>query len=218
MDFVVRCCAFGLFATSLNLLIGYTGMTSFGHGMFFGLGAYVFGILMQRTGMPIPLAVLLTIVVVAVVAAAVGAICARLKDIYFAFVTLAFQMLLHSLIISLPALTGGDQGLRGGIPRPAFFGVNLAEQSHLYMFSVALLLLGAALVFGETAIVTKALVTIVFIFLTAPVAGHLLGRAAYASRIPLWDRSLMDEGRGQIGILPDKTGAPGRPKADSPPA
>lgn len=83
---------------------------------------------------------------------------------------------------------------------------------------VALLLLGAALVFGETAIVTKALVTIVFIFLTAPVAGHLLGRAAYASRIPLWDRSLMDEGRGQIGILPDKTGAPGRPKADSPPA
>lgn len=83
---------------------------------------------------------------------------------------------------------------------------------------VAFLLLGAALVFGETGIVTKALVTIVFIFLTAPVAGHLLGRAAYASRTPLWDRSLMDEGRGQIGILPDKTGSPARSKSDSPTA
>ncbi len=83
---------------------------------------------------------------------------------------------------------------------------------------VALLLLGAALVFGETAIVTKALVTIVFIFLTAPVAGHLLGRAAYASRTPLWERSLIDEGRGQIGVLPDTTVQPDRPKEDGQPA
>jgi len=43
LDFVIRCAAFGLFATSLNLLVGYTGMISFGHGMFFGLGAYGFG-------------------------------------------------------------------------------------------------------------------------------------------------------------------------------
>jgi branched-chain amino acid transport system permease protein len=54
LDFVIRCSAFGLFATSLNLLVGYTGMISFGHGMFFGLGAYGFGLIMQRTGMPIP--------------------------------------------------------------------------------------------------------------------------------------------------------------------
>ena len=83
---------------------------------------------------------------------------------------------------------------------------------------VALLLLGAALFFGETAIVTKALVTIVFIFLTAPVAGHLLGRAAYASRTPLWERSIMDEGRGQIGIPPDKTAHTSPPKENVQPA
>ena len=47
IDFVIRCSAFGLFATSLNLLVGYTGMVSFGHGMFFGLGAYGFGLIMQ---------------------------------------------------------------------------------------------------------------------------------------------------------------------------
>jgi len=56
LDFVIRCSAYGLFATSLNLLVGYTGMISFGHGMFFGLGAYGFGLIMQRTGMPVPLA------------------------------------------------------------------------------------------------------------------------------------------------------------------
>ena len=45
LDFVIRCAAYGLFATSLNLLVGYTGLTSFGHGMFFGLGAYGFGLI-----------------------------------------------------------------------------------------------------------------------------------------------------------------------------
>ena len=54
LDFVIRCSAFGLFATSLNLLVGYTGMISFGHGMFFGLGAYGFGLMMQKTGVSDP--------------------------------------------------------------------------------------------------------------------------------------------------------------------
>src|ERR1700731_3532408 len=96
LDFVIRCAAFGLFATSLNLLVGYTGMISFGHGMFFGLGAYGFGLIMQRTAMPVPLALVATLAITAVVATIIGAICVRLKEIYFAFVTLAFQMLIHS--------------------------------------------------------------------------------------------------------------------------
>ena len=141
-DFVIRCAAYGLFATSLNLLVGYAGMTSFGHGMFFGLGAYSFGLLMQRTGLPIPAAFALTIAIAAGVALVIGAICVRLKEIYFAFVTLAFQMLIYSLIISWVDLTGGDQGLRGGIPRPPFLGVNLANHTHLYLASCALLLAG----------------------------------------------------------------------------
>ncbi|MEX1114689.1 MAG: monovalent cation/H(+) antiporter subunit G [Akkermansiaceae bacterium] len=67
---------------------------------------------------------------------------------------------------------------------------------------VALLLLAAALHFQETMVVTKAMVTIVFIFLTAPVAASLLGRAAYARGTQLWKHSVMDEGRDHIAIRP----------------
>ena len=109
LDFVIRCSAFGLFATSLNLLVGYTGMISFGHGMFFGLGAYGFGLIMQRTGVPIPVAFVATLLITAIVATIIGAICVRLKEIYFAFVTLAFQMLIHSdhpvVVLASPAAT-----------------------------------------------------------------------------------------------------------------
>jgi branched-chain amino acid transport system permease protein len=145
LDFVIRCSAFGLFATSLNLLVGYTGMISFGHGMFFGLGAYGFGLIMQRTGLPIPVAFIGTLLITAVVAVVIGAICVRLKEIYFAFVTLAFQMLIHSVILSWVWLTGGDQGLRGGIPRPAFLGIDLSNHMHLYVTSCALLVIGLLL-------------------------------------------------------------------------
>ena len=145
LDFVIRCAAFGLFATSLNLLVGYTGMISFGHGMFFGLGAYGFGLIMQRTGIPIPIAFIGTLLITAVVAVVIGAICVRLKEIYFAFVTLAFQMLIHSVILSWVSLTGGDQGLRGGIPRPAFLGIDLSNHIHLYVTSCALLVIGLLL-------------------------------------------------------------------------
>jgi len=145
LDFVIRCSAFGLFATSLNLLVGYAGMISFGHGMFFGLGAYGLGLIMQRTGVPIPVAFIGTLLITTVVSAVIGAICVRLKEIYFAFVTLAFQMLIHSLILSWASLTGGDQGLRGGIPRPAFFGIDLSNHMHLYIVSCALLVIGLLL-------------------------------------------------------------------------
>jgi len=145
LDFVIRCSAFGLFATSLNLLVGFTGMVSFGHGMFFGLGAYGFGLIMQRTGLPVPVAFVATLVITTLIAAVIGAICVRLKEIYFAFVTLAFQMLIHSTILSWVSLTGGDQGLRGGIPRPAFFGIDLSNHVHLYIASCALLVIGLLL-------------------------------------------------------------------------
>jgi branched-chain amino acid transport system permease protein len=145
LDFVIRCAAYGLFATSLNLLVGYTGLTSFGHGMFFGLGAYGYGLMMQKTGVPIPVAFVATLLITLVVAGVIGAICVRLKEIYFAFVTLAFQMLIHSTILSWVSFTGGDQGLRGGIPRPPFLGIDLSNPLHLYIFSCALLVIGLLL-------------------------------------------------------------------------
>ena len=141
VDFVIRLAAFGIFASSLNILIGYGGMVSFGHGMFFASGAYAFGLLMQKAGTSIPVAMVLAILFSAALAGVVGAICVRLKEIYFAFLTLAFQMLLHSLIISWVPLTGGDQGLTGGIPRPPFLGIDMTNQYHLYVFACAALLL-----------------------------------------------------------------------------
>ena len=134
LDLVIRLAAFGLFATSLNLLVGYGGMVSFGHAMFFGGGAYAFGLLMQKGGASIPVAILGAIVFCALLGLVVGAICVRLKEIYFSFLTLAFQMLIHSIIITWTSLTGGDQGLMGGIPR-VWGSINLADTQTLYWFS-----------------------------------------------------------------------------------
>ncbi|HEX7812676.1 MAG TPA: branched-chain amino acid ABC transporter permease [Burkholderiales bacterium] len=138
-DFVIRLSAFAIFATSLNLLVGYTGLVSFGHGLFYGLGAYSFALMMQKLGTSIPVAFALTIMMSAAVAAVVGAICIRLKEIYFSFLTLAFQMLLHSIIIAWTPVTGGDQGLTGGIPRPPFLGIRLDDPHHLYVFCCVVL-------------------------------------------------------------------------------
>jgi branched-chain amino acid transport system permease protein len=141
-DFVIRLSAMALFATSLNLLVGNTGMVSFGHGMFYGLGAYVFALTMQMTELSLPVAAVLTVLVTAIVALCVGVVCVRLSTDYFAFTTLAVQMLFFSVIISWQSLTGGDQGLRGGIPRREIFGFELASQLHLYQFCAAISVLG----------------------------------------------------------------------------
>jgi branched-chain amino acid transport system permease protein len=137
LDFVIRLAAFGLFATSLNILVGYGGMVSFGHAMFFGGGAYAFGLLMQKGGASIPVAILGAILFCALLGFVIGAICVRLKEIYFSFLTLAFQMLIHSIIITWTSLTGGDQGLMGGIPR-VWGSLNLADVQTLYWFSCVL--------------------------------------------------------------------------------
>ncbi|MEO8166308.1 MAG: branched-chain amino acid ABC transporter permease [Betaproteobacteria bacterium] len=140
-DFVIRLSAFAIFATSLNLLVGYGGMVSFGHGLFYGLGAYSFALLMQMMGTSIPVAFGLTLLISAGVAVIVGAICIRLKEIYFSFLTLAFQMLLHSIIIAWTSVTGGDQGLTGGVPRPEFLGIQLDEPRQLYLFCCVVLVI-----------------------------------------------------------------------------
>ena len=156
-DFVIRLSAMALFATSLNLLVGNTGMVSFGHGMFYGLGAYAFGLTMQLTDLSLPVAAVLAVLLTTLAALCVGAICVRLSTDYFAFITLAFQMLFFSVIISWQSLTGGDQGLRGGIPRREIFGFELASQLHLYQFCAVVAVLGllalrhiSASPFGQT--------------------------------------------------------------------
>lgn len=145
LDFGIRLASMALFATSLNLLVGGAGMVSFGHGLFYGLGAYAFALLMQRTAMPLWAAALATMAIAAVTALVVGAVCIRLRAIYFAFVTLAMQMLFHSVVIAWSSLTGGDQGLQGGIPRRELFGLGLGNQASLYAACVVIAAAGLLL-------------------------------------------------------------------------
>ncbi len=145
-DFLVYVFAYGLLAMSLNLLVGFTGLVSFGHAAFFASGAYIFGLLMQTGRVSLPLAMLAAVGGTALLALVIGAICVRLEGIYFAFITLAFQMFLYSVILTWVGLTGGDQGLRGGIPRPPVLGLDLNEARTLYascavVFAACLLLM-----------------------------------------------------------------------------
>ena len=139
--FLMKVMCFALFACAFNLLLGFGGLLSFGHAMFFGSGAYVFSLMLQKASVSVPVALLSTIVFSALLAALIGAICVRLKGIYFSFLTLAFQMLLHSVIITWTSMTGGDQGLTGGIPRPVFLGIDLSQASQVYVFCCVLAVL-----------------------------------------------------------------------------
>lgn len=144
-DFLTSIFAAGLLAMSLNMLIGYAGLVSFGHAAFFALGGYIFGLLLQWEGFiavlgagSVPVALVAAVVGTGLYSVVIGAICVRLTEIYFAFLTLAFQMFLYSVILSWVDLTGGDQGLMGGIPRPVFLGIDLADQYHRYAFCAVL--------------------------------------------------------------------------------
>ncbi|MFO7857137.1 MAG: branched-chain amino acid ABC transporter permease [Paracoccaceae bacterium] len=141
VDFIIYVAAYGLLAMSLNLLTGYTGLVSFGHAAYFAGGAYSFGLLMQSGAVSIPAAFALSVGFSALLALVIGAICVRLKEIYFAFLTLAFQMMFHSIILTWVSLTGGDQGLMGGIPRPVFWGIDLADAGSFYVFCVGVFLI-----------------------------------------------------------------------------
>lgn len=144
-DFLIYVMAYGLLATSLNLLVGLTGLVSFGHAAYFASGAYIFGLLMQTGKVSIPVAIMATVAGTAVLALVIGAICVRLKEIYFTFITLAFQMFIHSIILTWVSLTGGDQGLRGGIPRPTFLGIDLNNGMTLYNFCVVVFIVCIAI-------------------------------------------------------------------------
>ncbi|MFK7963104.1 MAG: branched-chain amino acid ABC transporter permease [Burkholderiaceae bacterium] len=140
-DFLTPIFAFGLLAMSLNLLIGFTGLVSFGHAAYFAFGGYAFGLLLQWPMFTetlgagaVPVAIVVALITTALYSLVIGAICVRLDEIYFAFLTLAFQMFLYSIILSWVDLTGGDQGLMGGIPRPAFLGLDLSNGHDRFAF------------------------------------------------------------------------------------
>lgn len=109
----------GLFALSLNLILGYGGMVSFGHAAFFGVGAYTVALLMKKAGVSMILALTAAPIAAALAAAVIGWFCVRLIGLYFAILTLAFGQLLYMVVFQWYTFTGGDDGIHG-IPRPEF--------------------------------------------------------------------------------------------------
>ncbi|KDP84376.1 ABC transporter permease [Cupriavidus sp. SK-3] len=118
-----------------NLLLGYTGLLSFGQGIFFGLGSYGLGIALTRLALPLPLALVLAIVLGAAAAALVGWFAIRQRGTYFVMLTLAFAQMFYFLAYTTPDLTGGDNGLLD-IPRPpvSLFGTELGSLAGPWQF------------------------------------------------------------------------------------
>ena len=129
-----------LFAMSLNLILGYGGMVSFGHAAFFGVGAYTVALLMKKAGAPLYLALLAAPVVSALAAAVIGWFCVRLIGLYFAILTLAFGQLLYMVAFQWYTFTGGDDGIHG-VPRPEFLGPVNYYLLCLILFLVCLLIM-----------------------------------------------------------------------------
>ena len=108
--------AWALFAISVDLLLGYTGLLSFGHAAFWGTSAYTTGLIAIHSGLPFPVAILGGAVVAMVLAVPIGYLSVRRTGIYFAMVTLAFAQMLYFIANQWRDVTGGENGLQG-IPK-----------------------------------------------------------------------------------------------------
>jgi branched-chain amino acid transport system permease protein len=127
---------FGLFAVSLNLLLGYTGLVSFGQAAYFGIGAYTCALLMNKASAAFLIAFAAAGVFGAVAAFIIGFFCVRLTKIYFAMLTLAFSQIVWAIVFKWNSLTGGDSGFIG-IPFPQY----LDSRTRFYYFTFAVVVL-----------------------------------------------------------------------------
>ncbi len=134
--------AWALFAISVDLLLGYTGLLSFGHAAFWGSSAYVAGLIAIRWSLPFPVAILGGMVFAMVIAVPIGYLSVRRTGIYFAMVTLAFAQMIYFVANQLGNLTGGENGLQA-IPK-SFFGIESVESDafSFYYAAIGLILLG----------------------------------------------------------------------------
>lgn len=133
---------FGLAATSLNLLVGYAGMVSFGHAAYFGAASYVVALVMKHAGVSMWSALLLAPLGSTALAVLFGLFCVRLSRIYFAMLTLAFAQLTYTIVFQWYDLTGGDTGLLGVLPADA-----VAEPQAYFRFTVAVVGVSIALLY-----------------------------------------------------------------------
>ncbi|MCC6949722.1 MAG: ABC transporter permease [Bradyrhizobiaceae bacterium] len=131
---------FAMFAMSLDLLLGYTGLISFGHAAFFGLGAYTIVLLNVKLGIDPWAGYAAGIAVATVGAALIGSFCIRAGGFPFLMLTMAFSQMLYAIASKWRDLTGGTDGI-GGLSRPEIFGWSLSDPFVLYYFVAALFVL-----------------------------------------------------------------------------
>jgi len=139
---------FGLFALGFNLLYGYTGLLSFGHAAYYGLGAYGTGIALAKLKLTsLWLAMGIGLAAAVIGGAVIGFFCLRRRGIYFAMLTLAFAQMLYFVAFHAADLTGGDDGLRGIPLLPlGLFGASVSLRTPLafYFFAYAFVVLAVA--------------------------------------------------------------------------
>ena len=134
--FMMTALCYAIFACAFNLLLGFTGLLSFGHAAFLGAAAYATGWLIRSAGWPPALGILAGMAFAGALGLAVGLIAIRRQGIYFAMITLAMAQMVYFVWLQAP-FTGGEDGLQG-VPRGTLFGIlSLADSTTLYYVVLA---------------------------------------------------------------------------------
>jgi branched-chain amino acid transport system permease protein len=134
--FVMNALCFAIFACAFNLLLGFTGLLSFGHAAYFAAAAYATGWLVRSAGWPPELGVLAGTLIASAAGLVVGLIAIRRQGIYFAMITLAMAQMIYFVFLQAP-FTGGEDGLQG-VPRGKLFGLlDLGSDVVLYFVVLA---------------------------------------------------------------------------------
>jgi branched-chain amino acid transport system permease protein len=134
--FVMKALCFAIFACAFNLLLGFTGLLSFGHAAFMGSAAYATGWLVRSAGWPLELGIAAGVALGALLGLVVGLIAIRRQGIYFAMITLAMAQMVYFVCLQVP-FTGGEDGLQG-VPRGKLLGLlPLSSDLAMYYFVLA---------------------------------------------------------------------------------
>ena len=140
--FLMTALCFALFACAFNLLLGYAGLMSFGHAMFFGMAGYFYGHVVKVWGWPMEFGLVTAVLGAAALGLVTGALAIRRQGIYFAMITLAFAQMVYFVFLQAP-FTHGEDGLQG-IPRKALLGglIPTKDDRVLYYVVLAIFLFG----------------------------------------------------------------------------
>jgi branched-chain amino acid transport system permease protein len=139
--FLMQALCFALFACAFNLLIGYVGLLSFGHALYFGWASYLAAHAAKIWGLPPELAILTGAATAAVLGVVAGSLAIRRQGIYFAMITLALAQMMYFVALQVP-FTGGEDGIQA-VPRGFMFGfLDLSNQMTMYAVVLVIFLAG----------------------------------------------------------------------------